>query len=206
MTWVSLKTASCLHPAATAKKITWPYTIQMSADLLAYTHTHADNKFTMRHSKGYCPSPPGKSSSPQNPERLKGQWTTRLENERVVRSAMFSLFHVISSTTKSQGLFLFPLSLSTKPNQIMIWTKENLSLSLTFIKFFTDVFSSSAAGTSLVWILSIGVCKWLHVCTCMNVYVCVFLLYVDIQYPVALAGVCILSVVKGVPDPGAVKL
>lgn len=41
----------------------------------------------------------------------------------------------------------------------------------------------------------------------MSVYVCVcVLLYVDIQYPVALAGVCMLSVAKRVPDPGAVKL
>ena len=42
---------------------------------------------------------------------------------------------------------------------------------------------------------------YMYECLC----VC-FLLYVDIQYPVALAGVCILSVVKRVPDPGAVKL
>lgn len=52
-------------------------------------------------------------------------------------------------------------------------------------------------------------CKWLQVCVRVGVFpsvcVCVFL-RVDIQYPVALTGVCMLSVEKRVPDPGTVKL
>lgn len=47
------------------------------------------------------------------------------------------------------------------------------------------------------------------VCVCLCVLCCVFvcfMLCVNIQYPVPLAGVCMLNVGKCTSDPGAVKL
>lgn len=86
---------------------------------LVCSHIHADNYFTVWHSKGFC-WPSDRCTAPvshlqgkvhhSRAVTFEGQWTTRPENERVEKSATFLLFNIISSIFCILFHFLYPVS------------------------------------------------------------------------------------------------